>query len=215
MRSCPLVVVVVAAVALVGCASAPMYRPVSPPMNDKVFEAGAGVHGVVGEDVAGAGTSVWVQGQLTKDILVVARGHATDVFPYKGGAGFFDNVQFGGAGGLRGTYRISDDLHFGGEVLVDYQQISSSLSDTTQYFVSGIAGFPVAERALPNVWVYVEPQLGAGYRFGDVDAPFSGFLECPLGVVWQASDSVLVVVEGGFAIPFTGGYLGVGGAFRL
>lgn len=193
-----------------------MYRPVSPPLNEKVFEAGAGVHGVVGQESAGFGTGAWMQAQVAQDIMVVARGHFTDVFPYRGGGGgVFQDVQLGGAGGLRGTYRISDDLTLGGELLVDYQQLSSSVAGTTQYFVSGIAGFPVAERALPNVWVYVEPQLGAGYRFGDVAEPFSGFVECPIGAAWQVNDSVVVVVEGGFALPFTGGYGGVGASFRL
>jgi len=197
------------------CASAPMYRPVSPPLDDRSFEAGAGVHGVVGQDVAGVGTAAWMQGQVAKDIMLVARGHFTDLFPYRGGGGVFRDVQLGGAAGLRGTYRISEDLVMGGEALIDYQQVSSSVDGTTQYFVSGVAGFPVAEKALDNVWVYVEPQLGAGFRFGDVSEPFSGFMECPIGVAWKVNDWALVVVEGGFAVPFTGGYLGVGGSFRL
>lgn len=201
--------------ALMGCASAPMYRPVSPPLDDKVFEAGAGVHGVVGQDIAGVGAAAWLQGQVAKDITLVARGHFTDLFPFKNGGGLFKDVQFGGAGGLRGTYRISDDLTLGGEALFDYQQLSSTAGGT-QYFISGVAGFPVAEVALPNVWVYVEPQLGAGYRFGDnVEVPFAGFMECPIGVAWKPTDWAVIVAEGGFAIPFNGGYFGLSGAFRL
>lgn len=210
------VVVVVAALGMAqGCATAPMYRPVSPPLDDKAFEAGAGVHGIVGQDTGGVGVAGWMQGQVAKDIALVARGHFTDLFPYRGGGGLFADTQFGGAGGLRGTFRISEDLTLGGEVLADFQQITSSVDGTTQTFISGIAGFPVAERALPNLWVYVEPQLGAGYRFGDVAEPFSGFVECPIGVAWQPADWATVVIEGGFAIPFTGGYLGIGGSFRL
>lgn len=216
------VVVALCASVFAGCATAPMYRPVSPPLDDKSFEAGAGVHGVVGQDVGGVGTSAWMQGQVSRDVMIVARGHFTDLFPYRGG-GLFADTQFGGAAGLRGTYRISEDLIMGGEALADYQQLSSSVAGQTDYFVSGIAGFPVAERALPNVWVYVEPQLGAGLRFrtdakGEAvqpEAPFSGFLECPIGVVWQPNDWSLLVFEGGFAIPFTGGYGGVAAAFRL
>ncbi len=192
-----------------------MYRPISPPMDDRVFEGGAGVHGVVGQDAAGVGTSAWLQGQVSKDVFVVARGHFTDLIPYGGGGGLLQDTQWGGAGGLRGVYQMSADLHLGGEALLDYQQISSSVDGTTQYFVSGIVGLPVAEMALPELWVYVEPSLGAGYRFGDVREPFSGFLECPIGVAWRPAPWALVVLEGGFAIPFSGGYLGVAGAFRL
>jgi hypothetical protein len=186
-------------------------------MDDRVFEAGAGVHGVVGQDVVGVGTGAWLQGQVARDIFLVARGHFTDLIPYRGGAGLFKDTQFGGAAGFRGVYRMSDDLHVGGEALIDYQQISSSVEGTTQYFVSGIVGLPVAEMALPDVWIYVEPSLGAGYRFGDgsADVPFSGFLECPIGVAWRPAPWALLVVEGGFAIPFEGGYFGIAGAFRL
>jgi hypothetical protein len=180
---------------------------------------GLGVHGVVGQDVAGVGTAVWLQGQVTRDVMLVARGHATDLFPYRGSGGLFADSQLGGAAGLRGTYRISDDLILGGEGLFDYQQLSSSVAGRTEYFVSGVAGFPVAEKALPGLWVYTEPLIGAGYRFSDKpdddDIPFGGFLECPIGVSWQPADWTVVVVEGGFAIPFTGGYLGVGATFRL
>lgn len=222
MRS-SLSVVVVVCCFFGGCASAPMYRPVSPPLDDKSFEAGAGVHGVIGEDVGGVGSAAWVQGQVAKDVMLVARGHFTELFPYKGVKGLLNDVQFGGAAGLRGIYRISDDLVLGGEGLADYQQLTTSADGNTEYFISGIAGFPIAERALPNLWVYVEPQLGAGYRFitdvdgayVDADVPFSGFMECPIGVVWQPVDWATVVVEGGFALPFTGGYLGAGAAFRL
>ena len=223
MRPSLYVVVVVVCCFFGGCASAPMYRPVSPPLDDKGFEAGGGVHGVVGEDVAGVGSAAWLQAQVAKDISLVARGHFTELFPYKGIKGVLSDVQFGGAAGVRGTYRISEDLVMAGEGLIDYQQLTTSADGHTEYFISGIAGLPVAEKALPNVWVYVEPQLGAGFRFVtdadgnfvEADVPFSGFIECPIGVAWQPADWALVVVEGGFALPFTGGYFGVGAAFRL
>jgi hypothetical protein len=44
---------------------------------------------------------------------------------------------------------------------------------------------------------------------------FSGFTEVPIGIAWKPAPWATVVVEGGFAIPFNGGYLGVAGAFRL
>lgn len=221
--TCPFVVVAIVAVvaigALGGCATAPMYRPISPPLDQKTFEAGAGVHGIVGQDIAGVGTAAWMQGQVAPDVALVVRGHFTDLFPYRGGGGLLQDTQFGGAGGLRGTYRISEDLILGGEVLADYQQLRSSVNGSTQHFVSGVAGFPVAERALPNLWIYVEPQIGAGYRFCEGECadvpPFGGFVEAPIGLAWQPADWAVVVVEGGFAIPFTGGYLGIGGSFRL
>ena len=201
--------------AVSGCASAPLYRPVSPPMDDRVFEGGVGVHGVIGQDDGGVGTGAWLQGQVSKDVFLVARGHFTDLIPYRGGSGLFKDTQWGGAAGFRGVYRISDELHLGGEVLLDYQQISSSVNGKTQHFVSGIVGLPVAEMGLPDLWIYVEPSIGAGYRFGDDVQPFSGFLECPIGVAWRPAPWALLVVEGGLAIPFNGGYLGVAGALRL
>jgi hypothetical protein len=197
-----------------GCASAPAYRPVGPPMGTAGFEAGAGVHGVVGEDVAGVGTAAWMTGQVARDIMLVARGHFTDLIPYQGGAGVFRDIQYGGSGGFRGQYALKPDLLLAGEVTLDYLEQRRS-DGTVQQFVSGIVSFPVAEKAFTDFWVYVQPSIGAGFRFGDVDAPFSGFTEVPIGIAWKPTEWATVVVEGGFAIPFNGGYLGVAGAFRL
>ncbi len=208
----------VAVVALVvsGCASAPAYRPVGPPMGTAGFEAGAGVHGVVGQDRAGVGSGVWVTGQVAQDILLVARAHGTELFPYEGGeGGLLSDVQYGGSAGFRGVFNLHKDLILGGEVTIDYLELRDSRNKLTQQFVSGVVSFPVAEEAFPGFWVYVQPTLGAGPRFGDVNEPFSGFTEVPIGVAWQAADWAVIVAEGGFAIPFAGGYFGVAGAFRF
>ena len=77
-----------------------------------------------------------------------------------------------------------------------------------------MASFPVAEEAFDGVWVYVQPTIGAGFRFGDVDVPFSGFTEVPIGIAWKQSENLVLVAEGGFAIPFTGGYLGLAASWR-
>ena len=203
------------AAALTGCAYAPAYRPIGPPLDDKVFEAGIGAHGVIGQDLAGGGTSGWMQTQIAKDVSVVARGHFTQTLPWRGGGGFLQDAPFGGGLGLRGSYRAFDDLYFGGELLLDYTQFRSSAEGTVGHFLSGAFGFPVAERALPDLWVYVEPTIGAGWRFGDVDVPFGGYMEVPIGVAWRPKPNLMVVGEAGFAIPFAGGYGGVAVALRL
>lgn len=207
--------VAVAGVALVGgCANAPAYRPVGPPMGTAGFETGGGVHGVVGDTGGGVGVGAWVTGQVAKDILVVGRGHFTDIFPYNGSGGVFSDIQYGGAFGLRGVYAIKPELLLAGEATIDYLEFRNSQTGEIEQYVSGIASFPVAEQAFENVWVYVSPSIGAGFRFGDVEQPFSGFTEIPIGVAWKAAENAVVIVEGGFAIPFNGGYLGVGGAWR-
>ena len=199
-----------------GCASAPAYRPVGPPMGNAGFEGGGGVHGVVGQDRAGVGTGFWVTGQVAKDILLVARAHGTELFPYQGGeGGLLSDVQYGGSAGFRGVFALEEDLLLAGEITIDYLELRDSRNNLSQQFVSGVLSFPVAEQAFPGFWVYVQPTLGAGPRFGDVSEPFSGFLEVPMGVAWQAAPWAVVVAEGGFAIPFTGGYFGIAGAFRL
>lgn len=188
-------------------------------MNEKGFEAGAGVHGVVAQNVGGVGAGAWVMGQVTKDIFLIARGHHTELIPYAGYQGLLLDSQFGGSGGFRGLYRISDDLIVGGEVTADYLQLRSSTGlGSAEHFVSGVASFPVAEQAFPGFWVYVQPTVGAGYRFASgkaVETPFSGFMEIPIGVAWKATDTMVLIAEGGFAIPFTGGYLGLAASWRF
>lgn len=201
--------------AQLGCASAPALRPVGPPMATSAFEGGAAVHGMVGQNVAGGGTTFWAQGQVAKDIILVGRATGSTFVPYATGAGGGD-FQLGANGGFRGIYRVSDELFIGGEFTLDYLQFQASTPRASQYFISGVASFPVAEQAfLPGLWFYVQPTLGAGYRFGDVDTPFAGFTEVPLGVAYQWNELVVVSAEGGFAIPYNGGYLALGAAFRL
>ncbi len=213
-----LVVIFVVLLSLMGCASAPSYRPIGPPMNEQGFEAGVGVHGIVGQDLGGVGAAAWVTGQVAKDIFLVARGHHTELIPYRGYQGVLLDSQSGGSGGFRGLYRMSEDLLVGGEVTADYLQLRSSTDGSQEYFVSGVASFPVAERAFENFWVYVQPTVGAGYRFATgkvLQTPFSGFMEIPIGIAWKATDNVVLVAEGGFAIPFAGGYFGLAAAWRL
>jgi hypothetical protein len=191
-----------------------MYRPVGPPMGTAGFEAGAGLHGVVGQETGGVGVAGWMTGQVSKDIMLVGRGHFTDLIPYRGGGGVFRDIQYGGSAGFRGVYALKPDLLLAGEVLVDYMELRDSTSGIVQHFISGVASFPVAEEAFDGVWVYVQPTIGAGFRFGDVDVPFSGFTEVPIGIAWKQSENLVLVAEGGFAIPFTGGYLGLAASWR-
>ncbi len=197
----------------VGCAYSPAYRPVGPPMLDAVFEGGAGVHGIVGQDTAGIGATAWAQAQVAPNILIVARGHGTDLIPYVDDGGLFQDGQTGGSLGLRGVFPLREELLIGGEVNVDYVVLRQG--DSVAHFFSGIMSFPVAEQAFTDVWLYVQPSIGAGPRFGDVSEPFAGFMEIPVGVAWKIAPWAVLSVEGGFAIPFSGGYLGVAGAFRL
>jgi hypothetical protein len=208
-----LVVVVAAAVGACGsgCATAPAYRPVGPPMLDAVFEGGVGVHGIAGAEYGGGGTALWATGQLTRDVALIARAHVADGVRWDGTA---STLQWGASAGFRGTYVLRPSLLVGGDVSVDYLQLATS-DGTLQQFASGIAAFPVAEEALPGLWVYVQPAIGAGFRFGDVDVPFGGFTEMPIGVAWRALPWLLIVGEGGLSLPFSGGYVGVGAALRL
>jgi hypothetical protein len=213
-RSASALVVVVSVVAVLsGCASAPAYRPVGPPLAS-TWEAGGGLHGVVGQETAGTGVAGWLTGQVAKDIMLVGRGHVSTLFPYRGGADLARDLQFGGSVGLRGVYTVKPGLLLGGEVLVDYMELRDSTSGVQQQFASLVASVPVAEEAFENIWVYAQPTIGAGFRFGDVDVPFGGFTEVPIGVAWQASEHLMLIVEGGLAIPFNGGYGGVAASWR-
>jgi hypothetical protein len=206
-----LVVLLLGASGVVACANAPAYRPVGPPLADATVEAGLGVHGIVGQDVGGGGASGWVVGRIAPDLFLVGRGHLTDGLRWDGSS---STLQWGGAGGLRGTYALRPSLLVGGEVSVDYLQLAASDGSLQQY-VSGVAAFPVAEEAFPDFWVYVQPTIGAGFRFGDVDVPFGGFTEMPIGIAWRPRPWLLLVGEGGLSLPFTGGYLGLAAALRL
>jgi len=130
--------------------------------------------------------------------------------PSKLGPGI--DVLAGGSAGIRGRYRFSPTLMLGGEALVDYQARTAS----GEHLIAGIVGFPVAEQAAPGLWVYTNPSIGLAIPLHDNPvAPFFGFQEIPLGVVWQPAPWLLVVGEGGFALPLNGGYGGVAVAFRL
>lgn len=216
MKSLTLVAVI-AVLFVSGCASAPAYRPVGPPIGERTVEAGAGVHGVVGQDVGGVGAAGWVTGKVAKDIQVVARAHHTELIPYAGYNGFAHDSQYGGSAGVRGLYRINDTMLLGGEATADYLELRRN-DGTVETFVSGVVAFPVAQQLVPSVWVYAQPTIGAGPRWlngaTDPTVPFGGFLEVPLGMTWQVNDQLVLVAEGGFAIPFTAGYLGLAASYR-
>jgi len=204
------------------CAYSPSLRPVGPPMGNRAFEAGLGAVGIVGQDRGGVGASGWVTGRVAPDVLLVGRGHVAEAVPWDAEGGRLGQQrgrQWGGAAGLRGLFTLRPGLLAGGELLLDYTQFSATdgaaTSTSTQHFVSVVASFPVAEEAFPGVYAYVQPALGAGYRLGDVDVPFGGFFELPLGFAWQAQPGVLLLAEGGLSVPFSAGYVALGAACRF
>jgi hypothetical protein len=195
-------------------------------MLDRVVEAGVGVDGVFGQDRGGLGTAGWVTGRVAQDLFVVGRAHVTDAVAWDAPGGLLSEQrarQWGGAVGVRGLYELRPGLLGGGELTLDYTQFSSNVDDvgnatvdaTTQQFVSGVAAFPVAEEAFRDGWVYVQPAIGAGYRFGDVDVPFGGFFELPIGFAYKPLPWLVVLGEGGVSLPFNGGYVAAGAAFRF
>ncbi len=196
-----------------GCATAPFYRPMGPPMDNDVVECGIGAHADFGSDQMGVGTAGWLQAQVLPDFELVLRGHGTDFFSYAGTGQPFDDVLFGGSAGIRGIYHFSPTLLLGGEALVDYEQRTGP---EHEQLVSGIVGIPVAEAATPDLWVYTDISLGIAVPLNrDAAVPFFGFQEIPLGVAWRATPWLLVVGEGGVSLPVNGGYVGVAAAFRL
>jgi hypothetical protein len=204
-----------------GCASAPVYRPLSPPlMTDQTFDVGVGVHTIVAGDQAGPGTSLWGSAEVLDNIQVFARGHGTLLLPYAGAA-VGSNNQVGGSAGVRGLYPLLQTLLVGGELSIDYLEqhrtigVGTENGATTARFISGAIGFPVSEEAFPGFALYVTPTIGAGFRFGDVDTPFAGFTEIPIGMSWRINNAMVWVVEAGFCIPYTGGYGGTSMSFRF
>ena len=195
-------------------------------MADRAVEAGVGGAGIFGQERGGAGTAAWVTGSIAKDLFVVGRAHVTDAVPWDAAGGFFGEQrsrQWGGAVGVRGLYELRPGLLGGGELTLDYTNFTSNVDGTgkatvdatSQHFVSGVASFPVAEEAFADGWVYVQPAIGAGYRFGDVDVPFGGFFELPIGFAWKPLPWLVVLGEGGVSLPFNGGYVAAGAAFRF
>ncbi len=215
-------------VASSGCAYAPAFRPVGPPLLEQNLEAGVGGVAVVGQEQAGGGMAAWVTGRVARDLLLVGRGHVTEALPLaqgstSGGLRQDQARQWGGAVGLRGLFDIRPGILAGGELALDYTQFSSfaatqtaaAASSSLQHFLSLTASLPVAEEVFPDVFVYVTPTLGAGYRLGDVDIPFGGYVEAPIGVAWRLRPWLVVMGEGGVSLPFSGGYLALGAGFRL
>lgn len=191
----------------------PMYRPVSPPMGEHMFEVGLGTHAMFNKTEMGVGASTWGDIQVHENVDLVGRAGAVDIFSYDGSTPAFHDVLWSASGGVRGHTLLLDTLTVGGEALIDYQQRTGSAD--AQY-LSGIFGVPLAEQAVPGLHVYTEILMGLAVPLQkNAPQPFFGFQEFPIGLVWEATPWMLVVAEGGFAIPIDGGYAGVAAAFRF
>lgn len=197
-----------------GCATAPFFRPMGPPLTDRqVVEAGIGPHVAFGREQMGVGTGAWFHTQVMPDVDLVLRGHGTDFFRYDGAGKPFADVLGGGSIGIRGRYRYLPTLLLGGELLLDYEARSG---ENDEQLLSAIFGIPVAEEAAPGLWVYTNISLGVAVALHpDPLVPFFGFQEIPLGVAWQPTDWLVVVAEGGVSLPLNGGYGGAAAAFRF
>jgi hypothetical protein len=202
-----------------GCASAPQFRAVAPPMtDDQHVELGVGTHGILGPIVstpqlAGGGLDGWVVVPLMPNLDITARGHGAALFALPK-SGVTNTSLWGGSAGLRGHFNITDTLLGGGEAMIDYQQQGDF--NTGVRYVSGIVGAPFAEKAFDNFYVYTELLLGLAIPvYPGSKVPFFGFSEFPLGVAWKLNDSLVLQAEGGASIPFNGAYFGVAAAFRL
>lgn len=197
-----------------GCATAPFFRPMGPPLTDRQsMEAGIGPHVAFGREQMGVGSGAWLHAQVMPDVDLVLRGHGTDFFRYDGRGHAFDDVLAGGSIGLRGRYRYLPTLLLGGEIFLDYE---TRTGEHPEQLLSAIFGIPVAEEAAPGLWVYTNITLGVAVALHpDPLIPLFGFQEIPLGVSWQATDWLVVVAEGGMSLPLNGGYGGVAAAFRF
>ena len=188
----------------------------------QAVEAGVGAHGIFGGTTAAVGADGYVEGQLLPPgavagwgaVQLVARGSATDFFPYSN-AKLFSDVLAEGTGGVRTSYSISQTLYIGGEVLGGYEWRQGQ-----EQSVILSAGMPVAEAATPDIWVYTDPTIGLIARVGGDPCshgiPFCGYTEVPLGITWRVTPWFLLSGEGGLSVPLQpGGYVAVAAAFRL
>ena len=172
-----------------------------------------GPHIAFGRDQMGLGTSAWGHAQIARDFELVIRGHGTDCFEYAGSTVVLADVLAGGSVGIRQRYRYKSTTMLGAEAFLDYQGRSGA-SNTQS--VSGIVGIPVAEQAVPGLWVYTDISMGIAIPLEkNPAAPFFGFQEIPLGISWEVSPGLLVVAEGGMSLPLNGGYFGAATAFRF
>jgi hypothetical protein len=197
-----------------GCVSTPTMRPVGPPMGDHSVEAGVGPHAMFGRDSMAVGMTGWAAGQVHTNIDIVGHGYGTDFFAYDGSTPVGSDVLFGGGLGLRGRYMFFDSLVVGAEAFAAYDQRTGA-NNHEQLFLA-MFGLPVAEEAFEGFWVYTDIQLGIAVPFQeDPRGPFFGIQEIPIGVVWEATPWLLLVGEGGYALPLNGGYGSVAAAFRF
>lgn len=209
-----------------GCASVPQYRPVYDLPGGKTVEVGLVPQAGVAFDTdasalsgAAPGANAWATFRTTAGFDVFAAGHGSVGLSLVNGA--YAGTQFGGGAGVR--YRVHQDflpdMRFAFEVFGDYVQDDFTyLGDgrTTRRFVSAVTRIPIAQRAGGNIWVYTAPTLGITVPlYAEADHPFFGIQEMPIGVVAGLTDWVSVVVEGGYHVYLTGGYVGVGAIFTL
>lgn len=199
---------------LSSCVTAPVHRPIGPPIGDRTAELGIAPGAMFGEDEMGVGASGWAAWQVHPEIDIIARGFGSDVFTYDGNTPLASDVLAGGGLGLRGRYTLFPNLLVGAEAFIEYNQRTGGA--VPERLVTIIGGVPVAEEAFPGFWVYTDIQLGLAIPLQkDPRGPFFGIQEIPLGVAWQVTPWFMLVAEGGFAVPVNGGYGSVGVAFRL
>ncbi len=198
----------------VACVTSPTLRPVGPPVGEHVLEAGIGPYAMFGKDGGGAGTAAYASGQVYPNVDVIGQGYAADFFDYRGKNPLLSDVLFGGGLGLRGRYALFDNLIVGAEFFLEYDQRTGGPID--EQLVLLVGGVPVAEEAFEGFWVYTNIRLGIALPLKpDPRGPFFGIQEIPLGVAWEIRPWLLLLGEGGVALPVQGGYGAVAVAFRL
>src|SRR5690349_5292776 len=67
------------ALASMGCATAPVHRPIGPPIGAHALEAGVGGHGIISQDHIGGGGSTWGLYQFIDRADVLVRAHAAEL----------------------------------------------------------------------------------------------------------------------------------------
>jgi hypothetical protein len=213
-QSATLLLSVVLWLVVSGCVSAPVFRPAAPPLGSNHVEAAVGGTAMFGKTDMGAGTSAYVIGQVAPDIDVIAHGYGSNILKYNGSTPLASDVLFGGGIGMRGRYALFEHLHMGGEVLLEYGQRTGGSID--EQLITLVGGIPVAERAFDGVWVYTNIRVGLAIPLkSDPRGPFFGISEIPIGVAWEITPNLMLMGEGGVALPVQGGYGAVALALRL
>ena len=211
-------IVVVMVVLAGGCATAPVHRPVGPPIGLNTFEVGAGAHGVLTEKEIGGGGNAWAVYQFVDRVDLIIRGHGAELFPLPG-VDQEEDLIFGGSAGIRYRFPVFKTTEVGIELLGDYLHIGPI--SKPERFISGIVGFAASEEAFPGVWVYTDIEIGLAVPLQDqTGLPFAGFVEVPIGVAWQPLDWLVIMGEAGAFSPEVAdgrpaGYLSISTAFHF